>query len=834
MMRTLLAIFLVSGCVAHAQEADSINLILEQNAAAAREAILFCHRYAHGWLAQADSETGLLPRNLTQDPFWNGKDAAADNYPFLALTASVTGLYHMERAARHILEQEKRLCETPGGLPGVFDFRLQSVPEGGGTLSDRIFGAAEYIKDGLMPVVEWSGPGPWLDRMQELARAIYEQAESNLSEDVCPSENIEVCGDLMQAMSRLYWCTRDAWYNDRCFRLADRYLLERPVTGFESIRLRDHGCEIIGGLSEIYVIAAREDPERYERYRPALYALLDLILAKGVNEDGMMPDWFNPATAEQHWERISDGWGYVYDAFLTVAAVDDNDVYRDAVRHALNNIHKYLGADWEKGSADGYADTIEGALNLLNRLPMGTAFEWVDESMWHIFDKQREDGIVEGWHGDGNSARTALMYALWKTQGVAVRPWRDDVYVGAVVDDAGALHLSLRSDWQWKGTIRFDRPRHRDHLGLPEDYPRINQFPEWFTVDGDATYRLQVNDEDPREVAGRDLWNLPLLLEPGRQVSLTVAPVEPGAAKADIAGPLYGSMKYTRQEPGAVQAWQEELRSRLAGVLRVPLDLGARGGAPKAEVVDSVDGDRFQRRNMLLNTRSGTIPVILTVPAERGNGPFPAVVCIHGHGGTRESVYDQGTIYHGFADRLAASGVVTIAADVGQHQIRQTGVTLLGERLEDLMRCVDLLQMLPEVDAQRIGCAGLSLGGEMAMWLGALDTRVRATVSAGFLTVMNQMEKNHCMCWKEAGLRELADFPDIYALVAPRALSFQIGKQEPLSQFNTVIAKRVFSRISKTYEDLGREDQIDIEIHTGGHEVHVETLLSFFLGRLGV
>ena len=51
--------------------------------------------------------------------------------------------------------------------------------------------------------------------------------------------------------------------------------------------------------------------------------------------------------------------------------------------------------------------------------------------------------------------------------------------------------------------------------------------------------------------------------------------------------------------------------------------------------------------------------------------------------------------------------------------------TLMGERLWDLMRCVDLLLSLEDkVDRGRIGCTGLSLGGEMAMWLGAMDSRV--------------------------------------------------------------------------------------------------------------
>ena len=84
--------------------------------------------------------------------------------------------------------------------------------------------------------------------------------------------------------------------------------------------------------------------------------------------------------------------------------------------------------------------------------------------MWHIFAKQREDGIVEGWHGDGNSARTSLMYALWKTQGASLRPWREDTRLAATYDTEGVLHVLVTADWQWHGQARFDWPRHRDYL----------------------------------------------------------------------------------------------------------------------------------------------------------------------------------------------------------------------------------------------------------------------------------------------------------------------------------------------------------------------------------
>ena len=833
-MFRMISMFVVVFCgCCYALDADLLPA-LKENAEAASEAIIFSHRYANAWLAHADPETGLLPRNLTGDLFWNAKDAAADNYPFLALTGEITGLHHLRRAALHILEQEQHLAVRTGALPDTYCFRTRGFLTEQANLSDLIFGASEYIKDGLMPIVEWIGPGPWMDRMQSLAHALYEEAEKALPSGKAPSKDIEVCGELMQSMSRLYWRTGDARYKERCFRLADRYLLERPVTGLERIRLRDHGCEIIGGLSEVYLMAAREDAPRHVRYRPAMHALLDLILEKGVNEDGMMPDWFDPRTGEQDWRRISDGWGYVYNAFLTVADVDGIDRYRDAATHALDNIHKYLGANWEGGSADGYADSVEGALNLLNRLPVATAFEWVDQSMWHIFAKQRADGVIEGWHGDGNSARTALLYALWKTQGVAVNPWRDDVRLGAVLDEDGALHLYLQAEWAWRGHVKVDRPRHRDYLGLPVDYPRINQFPEWFVVDAEEEYDLTVAGAAPRRIDGRTLWNLPLELEPGQAIRMVIRPVTSELTHAVAPPSPFRRMGYETRGGQSVDEWQAALRQALAVVLRIDLASSARAGLPLHAEVQHLEEKRdYLRHDIMLQVADDRrIPAILTLPRNAGPGPFPAVVCIHGHGSDRHTVYDTATVYHGFAEALAGAGAVTIAVDVGQHEIQRPGATLMGERMWDLLRTVDYLESLPEVDARRIGCAGLSLGGEMVMWLGALDTRIRASVSAGFLTVMNQMERNHCRCWLEEGLRELADFPDIYALIAPRALLCQIGREEPLSQFNTVIAERAFTHLHRVYEDLDATDKAQLTLHPGGHEIHLSTLMAFLFGAL--
>jgi hypothetical protein len=51
--------------------------------------------------------------------------------------------------------------------------------------------------------------------------------------------------------------------------------------------------------------------------------------------------------------------------------------------------------------------------------------------------------------------------------------------------------LTVEADSAWSGELRFDRPRHREILGLPADWPRINSYPEWFTVDAARSYRVR-------------------------------------------------------------------------------------------------------------------------------------------------------------------------------------------------------------------------------------------------------------------------------------------------------------------------------------------------------
>jgi hypothetical protein len=150
---------------------------------------------------------------------------------------------------------------------------------------------------------------------------------------------------------------------------------------------------------------------------------------------------------------------------------------------------------------------------------MSSSMEWIDANITRMLDIQKPDGVIEGWHGDGNFARTALLWVLWKQQGMTLSPWREDVMLGAVRDGDG-LHVVVTAERDWTGRLVFDPPRHRVHMRLPLDYPRINQFPEWWTVEPACRYRI-----GDRELTGRELAaGIAVTVRPDTPLRWTVRP----------------------------------------------------------------------------------------------------------------------------------------------------------------------------------------------------------------------------------------------------------------------------------------------------------------------
>ena len=496
-----------------------------ENGAEANESFRRCNNYVKGWLNLADPETGLIPRN-TKDLFWNAQDSAADNYPFMVLTTSFTDRALFEGRMKEMLETETRLTSRVNNLPDTWNFSSKAFLTEKPDLESIIFGSSEYIKDGLLPLTEWLGPSPWSERMISILDDMWNLAPVNTPYGKIVSDNVEVNGEMLQVLSRIYWMTGDGKYLEWAMRLGDYYLLDghHPTRDSESLRLRDHGCEIVSGLCELYATVNFAKPEKKKEYQAPVHLMLDRILEVGRNEHGLFYDIINPVSGIPVRASIADTWGYTLNGFYTVYLVDKTEAYREAALKALATLNdNYRNFDWEHGSSDGYADSIESALNLYNREPVESAALWIDSEMKVMWSKQQADGVIEGWHGDGNFARTSIMYALWKTQGTSIQPWREDVVLGAV-EEAGRLYVSIKAAGEWSGKLMFDTPRHKTILKLPLDWPRINQFPEWFTVDANDLYSVGLEPgETLGSFTGQQLSEgIELSLEAGEEKRLAV------------------------------------------------------------------------------------------------------------------------------------------------------------------------------------------------------------------------------------------------------------------------------------------------------------------------
>ncbi|MCS6830784.1 MAG: dienelactone hydrolase family protein, partial [bacterium] len=468
-----------------------------------------------GWWAIRDPRTDLLPRR-TDQRVWAPNDNAADLLPFLYLTAYFLAPQRLPNLKR-VFESERRLTNRLGVLPDWYDLEEGAFVHERVDIARLIFGAAEYCKDGLLPMTEVMGKGWWTERMTELVEAIFEHAPVRSEYGNLPADDTEVNGELLQVLSRLFSMTRDERYLRWAERIGDAYCLDViprngglpahrwDFTGHKPINdvlsLNDHGNEIIGGLSELYLMVREAHPAKARRYERPLRQMFTRLLEKARNADGLWYGLLTASSAEVRNRAVPDTWGYALSGVYTFGLATGDERFTEAARYALERIYQPQYLLWE--GADSFADSIEGALLLLNRLPIANGLRWLEAVLPHLLGKQREDGIVEGWYGDGNTARTLLMAALYYTQGVVPSPWRSDLRVGAV-RDKNSLTIALTAERDWQGVLLFDRPRHAEHLRLPVNYPRLNEFPEWFTVDSHKEYRVRIG-RSVRRMNGEEL-----------------------------------------------------------------------------------------------------------------------------------------------------------------------------------------------------------------------------------------------------------------------------------------------------------------------------------------
>jgi len=475
-------------------------------------------------LKKIDPETKLFISHTSgsgryRASLWNYDDAAADTYPFLFWAAWYTDPDQINGPVLEVLKAEQRICNYLDRIPTAVNHK--TLEKDIKSKDDLIFAASEYVKDGLVAIVEVVGrDNPWFERMRGIEDDIWKHADIDTPCGKLPTLNLEANGEQIQVLARLHAMTGEKKYLEWAERIADYYLLKGD---FVPPRLRDHGCEIIGGLGMLLGVESEHNPEKLRVYLPLVRKMLDEILARGTNEDGMMFDQLG------HPGHLSDGWGYNYVTYLCYDRVVGEPVYRERIERTLRNLMKpqYRNYNWE-GNIDGFADSIEGAIYLLNRIPVPEGLAWVDREIAANVTRASEPlATAKLWTTyklEANAVRTVLMHAMMHTRGSIARPWRQDLTLGAS-QSGDELTVVMKADQAWSGRLIIDKPRHRLEMGFKYDWPRMNTMPEWFTAEPDDHYN--VRDLVAGTVtthAGADLHaGLPVTLAPGEERQIQIS-----------------------------------------------------------------------------------------------------------------------------------------------------------------------------------------------------------------------------------------------------------------------------------------------------------------------
>jgi hypothetical protein len=270
---------------------------------------------------------------------------------------------------------------------------------------------------------------------------------------------------------------------------------------------------------------------------------------------------------------------------------------------------------------------------------------------------------------------------------------------------------------------------------------------------------------------------------------------------------------------------------------------------PQTKLIERATRDGCIREHFAFdNGADAQVYGYLLLPPDQ-SVPAPAVVFLHGHGFQyelgKQALFQErvpGTLP---GPALAAAGYVVLAIDAycfGERQqdgppgntetgaaVEQAlfkhflwqGATLWGMMVRDDILALNYLLTRPEVDPERIGVTGMSLGGSRTTWLGALDERPSVLVPVCQLTRYRDFAASgqynlHSVYYYVPGvLKSDLDMEHLVALAAPRAQSILIGDEDPLSPLAGIRTILDYARHVYGLYDAGDHLQASIEPGVG-------------------
>lgn len=262
------------------------------------------------------------------------------------------------------------------------------------------------------------------------------------------------------------------------------------------------------------------------------------------------------------------------------------------------------------------------------------------------------------------------------------------------------------------------------------------------------------------------------------------------------------------------------------------------------------------------------VPVLIVKPAE-AKGKLPAVIVLHGTGGSMQGMVPE-------LKKLAKRNIIGVAIDARYHGERSMGLggakayneaivrawkTKPGDAMEhpfyydtcwDLWRTTDLLAKREDIDAAKLGMIGFSMGGIQTWLAAAVDERIKVAVPAiaaqsfrwslendqwqgrantiklAHETAAKDLDEekvNQKVCrelWNKVipGITEQFDCPSMLRLFTGRSLLIVGGTKDGNCPYGG--AKLAVAAAERAFADAKAQDRLKIMYADVGHTVTAE------------
>lgn len=286
--------------------------------------------------------------------------------------------------------------------------------------------------------------------------------------------------------------------------------------------------------------------------------------------------------------------------------------------------------------------------------------------------------------------------------------------------------------------------------------------------------------------------------------------------------------------------WQKRRHHILQNMQRVmgPLPDLSRAPALDIQVQEVVQEPKYVRKLITFSVDGkDRLPAYLFLPTN-AKGKVPAVLCLHPTSrplGKKIPAGLGGKADRHYAQELAERGYVTLAPDYprmggyeydayknGYHSATMKGI-------HNHIRCVDLLQSLPEVDGKHIGVIGHSLGGHNSMFVAVFDDRIQCIVSSCGFCSFPTYYGGKLAGWSHDGYMPRIrtaydldpkkvpfDFPEVVAALAPRAFLAVAPLHD--HNFDNQGVKDCIAAARPVYRLLGAEQKLSAYYPDSGHD----------------